>query len=125
MVNENEVNIFIKQIQNIFIFECTEFRVDEFLKKLGLIVRSRQPIRLDWAEGVIFSASPYQPKSDIIIKEALKGNIYWSSVLFALMPEYKQLIKFGAFEVPVINQEKNSTLRQVGLWLAKQSKKRN
>jgi hypothetical protein len=41
------------------------------------------------------------------------------------MPEYKQLIKFGAFEVPVTNQEKNPTLRQVGLWLAKQSKKRN
>ena len=125
MEENTAVNIIVKHIKNIFTFECTEFSKDEFFKRMGLVVRSKQSIQLNWAEGVIFTASPYQPQSDIIVKEALKGNIYWSSVLFSLMPEYKPSLKFGAFEVPVSDQTRNTTLRQVAKWLKERLNSKN
>lgn len=119
MEEENTTQVMVKPIKQVIIFECTELTSKEFFERMSLIVRSRQPIQLNWAEGVIFVASPYQPKSDIIIKEALKGIIYWSSVIFTSMPKYERTMKFGAFAAPIIDRTSNPTLRNIAEWLKK------
>jgi hypothetical protein len=83
---------------------------------------SGQPVALNWAEGIVFLYFPYQPDNDMIIEETIKGTIYWTGVLFSSMPKYQPIKKFGAREVPIIDQTSIPYLRQVARWLKKRTK---
>jgi hypothetical protein len=43
--------------------------------------------------------------------------MYWSDVMFALMPEYKPVIRVGTMDIPVVNVSPNSFLREVARWM--------
>jgi len=122
-MKENEkIEIIVQPIKKIVIFECTEFSIEEFFKRIELMAISGQPVALSWAEGIVFIALPYEPDSDVMIEEALKGTIYWATVIFSSMPKYETIKKFGAREVPVIDQTPIPYLRQVAQWLKKRIK---
>jgi hypothetical protein len=114
-----DIEITVQSVKKIVIFECTEFSAEELFKRIELIAISGEPVALNWAEGIVFLALPYQPESDIIIKEALKGTMYWGTVMFSSMPKYQPIKKFGGREVPIIDQTPISYLRQVAQWLKK------
>ena len=109
-------------MKRIVIFECTEFSIEELFKRVELLVRSGQPVALNWAEGIAFLAVPYQPESDVIIEQAMKGTMYLASVMFSSMPEYQSIKKMGALEVPIIDQTPSPHMRQVAQWLKKRIK---
>lgn len=71
-----------------------------------------------WAEGVAFDHDGIPPTDDII-KEQLQGRLHWSSVTFAIMPEYKEVIviKETNIRMPVINVGNNPILRSTATWL--------
>ena len=119
---EEKIEITVQPIKKIVIFECTELSIEEFFKRIKLIAISRQPVALNWAEGIVFLSSPYQPDSDIMIEETLKGTMYWAGVLFSSMPKYQPIKKFGAREIPVIDQTPIPYLKQVARWLKKRIK---
>ena len=119
---KEEIEIIVQPIKKIVIFECTEFSNEEFFKRIELMAMSGQPLVLNWAEGIVFLSLPYQPDSDIIIEEAMKGTIYLAGVMFSSMPKYQPIKKFGAREVPIIDQTSIPYLRQVAQWLKKRIK---
>ena len=121
---EEKIEITVQPMKRIVIFECTEFSIEELFKRVELLVRSGQPVALNWAEGVVFLYLPYQPESDIIIEEALKGTIYWATVIFSSMPKYQHVVKLGALEVPIIDQTSIPYLRQVAQWLKNRLRKK-
>jgi len=51
------------------------------------------------------------------MKEFLEGRIYWTDVLFALMPEYEFSIKVGTLGIPVIDVSPNPILREAAKWM--------
>jgi len=121
-MKENEkIEIVVQPIKKLVIFEKRVLSSKEFFKRIELIVISGQPIALNWAEGIVFLYMPYQPNSDIMIEETLKGTMYWATVLFTSMPEYQPLKKFGAREIPVIDQSSIPYLKQIAQWLKKQN----
>ena len=73
----------------------------------------------------MFLPMPYQPDSDIIIEQAMKGTIYWAGVMFSSMPKYQPIKKFGAREIPIIDQTPVSHLKQVAEWLRKRLRMHN
>ena len=87
---EEDVEIVVEPAKRIVILDCTEFSIEEFFKRVELIVRTGHPIALNWAEGIVFVSMPFPHDSDIIIKEALKGTMYLASVF--LMTLMYQLI---------------------------------
>ena len=119
---KEKIEIIVQSIKKIVIFECTEFSIEEFFKRIELVAISGQPVALSWSEGIVFLPVPYQPDSDIIIEEALKGTIYWGAVMFSSMPEYHPIKKFGAREIPIIDQTSIPYFRQVAQWLKKKIK---
>jgi len=119
---EEEIEITVQPIKKIVIFECTEFSIEEFFKRIELVAKSGQPIALNWAEGIVFLSMPYQSDSDIIIEQALKGTFYWAMVMFSSMPKYQPIKKFGAREIPIIDETPIPYLRQVAQWLKKRIK---
>ena len=122
-MEENEkIEIIVQPIKKIVIFECTKLSTEEFFKRIELIAISGQPVALNWAEGIVFLFMPYQPDSDIIIEQALKGTMHLAGVAFSSMPKYQKIKKFGAREVPIIDQTSILYLRQVAQWLKKKIK---
>ena len=122
--NEN-IEIVVRPINRIVIFQCTEFSIEEFFKRIELLVTSGEPVALNWAEGIVFHALPYEPDGDGIIERTLKGTTYWSSVTFSSMPKYQPIKKFGAREIPIIDQTPVSHLKQVAEWLRKRLRMHN
>lgn len=117
-MNEGKINIVVHPIKRLVIFECTEFTEREFFDKVQFIAMSGEPIAVNWAEGFVFLYTPYQPESEVIIKEMLsEGTVYWGSLIYAKMPSYQAIKKFGAREIPIINQETVPYLKQVAEWL--------
>jgi len=119
---EEKIEVTVQPIKKIVIFECTEFSIEEFFKRIELIAMSGEPVALSWAEGIVFLASAYEPDSDIMIEEALKGTMYLASVMFSSMPKYQPIKKMGAREIPIIDQTPIPYLRQVAQWLKKRTK---
>ena len=114
--------IIIQPIKKIVIFECTELSIEELFQRIELLARSGQPVALNWAEGIVFLCMPYQPDSDLMIEQTLKGTMYWAIAIFSSMPKYQPIKKFGAREIPIIDQTSIPYLRQVAQWLKKKIK---
>jgi len=118
MKENEEIEISTRPIKKIVILQCTKFPIGEFFKRLELLARaSPQPIGLSWAEGIVFLAFPYNPDSDFIIEETLKGTIYLSGVIFSQMPKYQPLKKIGTLEIPIIDQSEIPHQKKVAQWL--------
>jgi len=123
-MNDNEkIEITVQPIKKIVVFQTLELDIKAFLQRVELTARTGQPLALNWAEGMIFVIVPYQPSSKVIIEQALKGTMYWSTIVYSSMPKYQSIIKFGAREVPIIDQTPVSHLKQVATWLKKKIEK--
>ena len=121
MKEDEKIEITVQPIKKIVIFQCMEFSLEEFFKRVELMAISGQPLMLNWSEGIVFLPIPFQSDSDILIEQALKGIMYWSVVIFSSMPKYEPMKKLGGREVPIIDQTSVLYLRQVAQWLKKSS----
>jgi hypothetical protein len=69
----------------------------------------------------VFSYSPITPQTELLVDEYVKGRMFWSDVVYTLMPEYKQSIRIGAFDIPVIDVSPNPLLSEAARWMKKQA----
>jgi hypothetical protein len=122
MQMENKIEIVEQPVKKIVILSSSRFSLDEFFQRTELMIRAGQPFALNWVEGVVFIFSPYLPDSEAMVEEALQGIHYWSSLAFAAMPKYEPIKRFGAIEIPIINQSSVPELKQVGDWLKQKIK---
>jgi len=112
------VEIVCSPPKQLVILECTQYPSMEALARtIATIIRVGHPLVLRWAEGVTFSYSLLPPSTDNLMKEFLEGRIYWTDVVFALMPEYKPIIKVGTLDIPVIDVSPNPILREAAEWM--------
>jgi len=108
--------------KQLIILECTRYPSVEALSKIAAVVISTgESLILKWAEGVVFSYSPIAPATDLLLNEYVKGKIFWSDVVYALMPEYKQSIRVSTLDIPVIDVSPNPLLREVAKWMKKRT----
>jgi hypothetical protein len=89
-------------------------------KTAAVIVSQGESLILKWAEGVVFSYSPIAPSTDLLLDEYVKGRVYWSDVVYAIMPEYKQSLRVGSLDIPIIDVSPNPLLSEAARWMKKQ-----
>ncbi|MDH5375853.1 MAG: hypothetical protein OEW95_08585 [Candidatus Bathyarchaeota archaeon] len=112
------VEIVCSPPKQLVILECTQYPSIEALSNtIATIIRVGRPLVLKWAEGVTFSYSFLPPTTDGLMKELLEGRVYWTDVVFALMPEYESSIKVGTLDIPVIDVTPNPILREAAKWM--------
>ena len=112
------VEIVCSPPKQLVILECTQYPSIEALSKtIATLIRVGQPLVLKWAEGVTFAYTFLPPATDSLMKEFLEGRIYWTDVVFALMPEYEFSIKVGTLDIPVIDVSPNPILREAAKWM--------
>lgn len=109
--------VVFQPIKKLVIFQLMELSNAEFFKRIGLFAGSEQPIVLNWAEGVLFIGLPYEPASDVVVEEALKGIRYLEAMIFTSAPKYESSKRFGVREIPIIDQTMDPYLSQVAKWL--------
>lgn len=112
------VEIVYKPLKELVIGDYTYYPKPETLaSQLGIMVATGQPTALLWAEGVVFVPMPILPETEWMAQEYLRGRVYWSSVMFALMPTFQSPVRAGVLEVPVIDVSLNSMMKEVAQWL--------
>jgi hypothetical protein len=111
-----------RPVKKVVIFEALKLSREDFFQRLNFIVMGEHPQALFWAEGLLLLIIPFYPECEAVFNEAKKGIIYWSSVLYTPLPEYKPIQKIGGIEIPIINQTPNRVMRKVAQELKKRGK---
>jgi len=102
--------------RELVILEMVEYGLGELSETCALLIEAGRPVILNWAEGVAFHHQPLPFNTKELMKERMKGRIYWASVIYAEMPEYVQILKVGTRDIPVVATP-NPVLKQVALWI--------
>jgi len=115
------VDVVCSPPKQLVILECTRYpTLDALARVIAVVISTGESVILKWAEGVAFMYTFLQPTTEELVSELLKGRIYWSEVYYAEMPEYKQTIRVGSLDVPVIDMSPNPLLKEAAKWLKKQ-----
>lgn len=118
------VKVTFKPWEEVIIHESIHYSLEDLIKlqSLGVQPGGLAPA-LQWAEGVVFRAAG-MPPTDETIKEQLQGKIHWSSVAWAFMPEYKNviMIKDISAKIPIINVSNTAILCDIAKALKNQEK---
>jgi len=112
--------ITFKPWEEIIVHETIKRKLEDLVKLKTLYFKTGQLAEfLLWAEGVIFVRSPMPPTDDVV-RDQLKGIIHYSSVEYALMPQYRSTIVSKGVTVPVVNVNDTPALRDLAKELKKQ-----
>lgn len=111
------VDIVYRPIEEVLILEVNKYQFDDFKSNVGIMVKTGQPLLLYWAHGVVFTYFPIPPDTDRLMDDYLDGTIYISSVSFAQMAEYREVIRVNGYEIPVVNATSTTIARDVANWL--------
>ncbi len=116
------IKIIYDPFKEIVIKEVVRYeKIDDLLYPLAQLRASGAPVALNWANGVVFVFNPIPTDTDQLIEEYVQGRMYWASVAFAIMPEYKPIVETKErAQVPVINGSSNHIFGQVAEWLKQQ-----
>ena len=118
------VKVNYKPWEEIVVHESIQHTLDNLVTIHSMGVPAGQlGRRLLWTEGVAFSHTGMPPTEDII-KENLQGRVHWSSVEWALMPDFKPFIEIPQTKVkiPILNVSTNEVLSAVATWLKRSAR---
>jgi len=110
------VRISYMPAEELVILEMVEYGLRELAETCALLIEAGRPVILNWAEGIAFHHTPLPFNTKELMKERMRGRIYWASVIYTEMPEYAPVIKVGTRDIPVVATP-NPVLRQVARWM--------
>ena len=120
------IEIEFRQHKKLVILECNEYPTIKALSEtIATVIRIGARGVLNWAEGVAFLYEPLPPDTEDLMKDRLRGQVYWNNVAYALMPDYKPTISVGTLDIPVIDVSPLPIMREVANWLKERSKGNN
>lgn len=113
------VEVVYQPWKKIVIHEIVKYALDDLVKLQSLGVEPgglADPLL--WVRGIVFSSSTMFETKDVV-KEKLEGVVHWSSVEWAVMPAFKEviIIKETNVKVPIINVSAHPIYKTVSKWL--------
>jgi hypothetical protein len=116
------VKVIYEPFKEIVIKEYVHYeKIGDLLYPLAQLRVTGTPVALNWANGVLLFASPMEPNTDQLAEEFLKGRMYFATVVYSIMPEYKPILETREkIQVPIINASSNPIIREIAEWLIKQ-----
>lgn len=109
-----EADVHYQPYKKLVVHELIERRfpdfVDDAISQIRAMTPPGQPMLtpvLNWCDGVVFSITPFNPNSDVIIAENLLGNIHYAAVVFAVKEKFDPELKRGDVVVKLVNQSSN------------------
>jgi len=113
------MKITYKPAEELIILEMVEYTLQKLAETSALIQDAGRPIVLNWAEGIVFHHMPLPFNTKELLKERQQGRIYWASVIYAPLPEYRPTLKIGPRDIPIVTTP-NPLLIQAAKWIKEQ-----
>ena len=110
------MKITYKPAEELIILEMVEYSPEKLAETGALIQEAGRPVIFNWAEGVVFHHMPLPFNTKELLKERQQGRIYWASVIYAPLPEYRPTLKIGPRDIPIVATP-NPLLIQVAKWI--------
>lgn len=105
------IEVSIEPYKKIVIHELIELPfndlIDHMIHQTNSVGGATIPT-LPWCNGVAFQISPFNPNSEEIVKESLKGTVHYASVMFAIKDVYEREIIRPTGTVLLLNQGANA-----------------
>lgn len=106
----HRLQISIEPYRKIVIHETLEIGfndlIDQILNQTRAAGGTTIPT-LSWCNGVAFQIVPFNPSSEEIIKESLRGTIHYAAVTFGLKEKFEREIIRKSGTVLLLNQSAN------------------
>ncbi|MDA4122732.1 MAG: hypothetical protein OK456_06080 [Thaumarchaeota archaeon] len=107
----HRLQISIEPYRKIVVHEVLEIGFNDLIDQIVNQARSAGgttiPL-LAWCNGVAFQIAPFNPNSEEIIRESLRGTVHYAAVTFALKEKYEREIIRKNGTVILLNQSANA-----------------
>lgn len=112
------VRIIYSPIQEIKIYEMSEYSLSDFIK---LMTDNIPPGNISpgvkWCDGIIFMSTGL-PSTDDVVRDQMKGIIHYAWLAFADMPTHKQSVETSSKVIlPIIDVSNNIINRELIQWV--------
>ena len=102
----------IEPYRKVVIHEVIENSFRDLIDSILLSTRSAGgttiPL-LQWCNGVVFQVQPFNPNSEIVIREQLNGVIHLSAISFAVKDNFESEVRTPQGTVRLVNVSINPT----------------
>ncbi|MGQ9781057.1 MAG: hypothetical protein ACUVQ8_02215 [Nitrososphaeria archaeon] len=108
-MDSQSIDVVIEPYRKIVVHELIEYVLEDWIDMILAGIRSvggTMPT-LFWCNGVVFQTSPFNPNSESIIKEQLKGIVHYSAVTFALKEKFESEIRSDKGTILLIDVSAN------------------
>lgn len=115
----------IEPYERIVIHELVEYALSDLIDLIliGTQAAGGTTIPLvQWADGVVIQIQSFNPNSDVIIGEQMKGTVHYASVRFARKEAFEKEIHGQKGTVRLIDASASPTIRGLASFLNDQSK---
>lgn len=124
----HNLQISIEPYRKIVIHEVIELAfsdlIDQILNQTRAVGGAAIPM-LSWCNGIVFQISSFNPNSEEIIKESLRGTIHYSAVTFAVKEAFEREIIRSSGTVRLLNQAANANFVALSEVLKRNAKLRD
>ena len=119
------VEVTIEPYQRIVVHEVVEYRLNDFLDLILLHTQAAGGTTIplvQWAESVLFQIQPFNPDSEVVIEEQLKGGVHYAAVAFAVKDRFESEVRTSRGTVRLVDASSNSNLCSIARFLKARSK---
>lgn len=123
-MDSEPLEVVIKPYRKIVVHELIEYELKDWMDIILAGIRSvggTMPT-LFWCDGVVFQTSPFNPNSESIIREQLKGIVHYSAVTFALKERFENEIRSDKGTILLIDVSANPNFAKLAKKLKENSK---
>lgn len=121
----DQLEIAIEPYKKIVVHEVVEYRLADFV---NIIISrasssgSSAPPVIYWCNGVVFQILPFNPNSEHVIIEQMKGIIHYSAVTFAVKTQFEKDIRTPEGVVRLVDQSMSENFTKLCGLLREQAK---
>lgn len=111
-----EAEIVIEPYKKIVVHEIVEFPLNEWVEMILSGTRAAGGTTIpmvNWCNGVAFQISPFNPNSDEVISEQLKGTIHYAAVTFATKERFEREIRISEGTIRLVDRSANPNLSKL------------
>jgi hypothetical protein len=124
-LTDKDVEIAVEPYQKIVIHEVVEHRLNDFLDLILIHAQAAGGTTVplvQWAGGVLFQIQPFNPDSEVVIEEQLKGILHYASVAYAVKDRFEPELRTSRGTIRLVDSSSSSILSTFAKFLRGSSK---
>lgn len=117
--------IVVEPYTKIVVHEVIEFRLNDMVEMMVAQTRAAGGTTIpmiNWCNGVVFQISPFNPNSEEVISEQLKGIIHYAAVNFATKERFDREVRISEGTVRLVDQSANPNFKKLAEVLKSRAK---